>query len=252
MQIDLNCDLGESFGHYQMGNDREVIPLITSANIACGFHAGDENVMAETIRLAKKSGVSVGAHPGFPDKQGFGRRQMDMSLEEIYNLMIYQIGAIKTFCDINKIKLNHVKPHGALYQIAVRQREVANTIATAVYHIDPELYLVGLSNSVLIEAGKAQGLKVASEVFADRRYERDGQLVSRKKAGASIEDTEEAIEQVIRMVKDGKVKAITGEIIEIKADTICVHGDGAHALEFVKEIRSRLAEVNIDIVQLGG
>lgn len=252
MKIDLNCDLGESFGNYQIGNDREVLPLITSANVACGFHAGDENVMAQTVKWAKESGVSVGAHPGFPDLQGFGRRNMDMSLTEIYNMVVYQVGALKMFCDLHGVKLNHVKPHGALYQMAVRDEAIAKAVASAVYDIDPQLYLVGLSNSILVDVGKAQGLKVASEVFADRRYERDGQLVSRKKEGATIEDTEEAIAQVIQMVKEGTVKSISGEVIDIQADTICVHGDGAHALEFVKEIRSRLSEVNVDIVTLGG
>lgn len=252
MKIDLNCDLGESFGNYQIGNDREVLPLITSANVACGFHAGDENVMAQTVKWAKESGVSVGAHPGFPDLQGFGRRNMDMSLTEIYNMIVYQVGALKMFCDLHGVKLNHVKPHGALYQMAVRDEAIAKAVASAVYDIDPQLYLVGLSNSILVDVGKAQGLKVASEVFADRRYERDGQLVSRKKEGATIEDTEEAIAQVIQMVKEGTVKSISGEVIDIQADTICVHGDGAHALEFVKEIRSRLSEVNVDIVTLGG
>lgn len=252
MKVDLNCDLGESFGNYQIGNDREVLPLITSANVACGFHAGDENVMAETVRRAKENGVRVGAHPGFPDLPGFGRRNMDMSLTEIYNMVVYQVGALKMFCDINGVVLNHVKPHGALYQMAVRDETIARTIASAVYDIDPNLYLVGLSKSLLIDAGKAQGLKVASEVFADRRYESDGQLVSRKKEGATIEESEEAIAQVVQMVTEGTVKAISGEVIEIEADTICVHGDGAHALEFVKEIRSRLSEVNVDIVTLGG
>ncbi|WP_086427639.1 5-oxoprolinase subunit PxpA [Staphylococcus cornubiensis] len=252
MKIDLNCDLGESFGNYQIGNDREVLPLITSANVACGFHAGDENVMAQTVKWAKESGVSVGAHPGFPDLQGFGRRNMYMSLTEIYNMVVYQVGALKMFCDLHGVKLNHVKPHGALYQMAVRDEAIAKAVASAVYDIDPQLYLVGLSNSILVDVGKAQGLKVASEVFADRRYERDGQLVSRKKEGATIEDTEEAIAQVIQMVKEGTVKSISGEVIDIQADTICVHGDGAHALEFVKEIRSRLSEVNVDIVTLGG
>lgn len=252
MKIDLNCDLGESFGNYQIGNDREVLPLITSANVACGFHAGDENVMAKTVKWAKERGVSVGAHPGFPDLQGFGRRNMDMSLTEIYNMVVYQVGALKMFCDIHGVKLNHVKPHGALYQMAVRDEAIAKAVASAVYDIDPQLYLVGLSNSILIDVGKAQGLKVASEVFADRRYERDGQLVSRKKEGATIEDTEEAIAQVVQMVKEGTVQAISGEVIDIQADTICVHGDGAHALEFVKEIRTRLSEVNVDIVTLGG
>ncbi|UXR62932.1 5-oxoprolinase subunit PxpA [Staphylococcus schleiferi] len=252
MKIDLNCDLGESFGNYKIGNDQSVIPLITSANIACGFHAGDENVMAETVKLAKQNHVGVGAHPGFPDLQGFGRRNLDMSLKEIFNMVVYQVGALKAFCDIQGVKLNHVKPHGALYQMASRDAEIAKAIASAIYEIDPKLYLMGLSNSILIDEGRKQGLNVASEVFADRRYENDGQLVSRKKEGAVIEDSHEAIEQVLQMVKEGTVKTISGEMIDIKADTICVHGDGAHALEFVKQIRSHLSEENVYIRTLGG
>ncbi len=252
IKVDLNCDLGESFGNYKMGNDEAVLPLITSANVACGFHAGDENVMAQTVRFAKAHNVSVGAHPGFPDLKGFGRRNLDMSLDEIYNMMVYQIGALKAFCDLNDVTLNHVKPHGALYQMGAKDRAIAKTIAEAVYAVDPNLYLVGLSNSLLLEEAEKVGLPTASEVFADRRYEKDGQLVSRKKPGALIEDTSEAIQQVIRMVTEGKTTAITGEEIEISADTICVHGDGAHALEFVKQIREKLSEVNVNIVKIGG
>ncbi|QLK86020.1 5-oxoprolinase subunit PxpA [Staphylococcus sp. 17KM0847] len=252
VKVDLNCDLGESFGSYKMGNDEKVLPLITSANVACGFHAGDENVMAETVKQAKANGISIGAHPGFPDLKGFGRRNLDMSRDEIYNMIIYQVGALKAFCDIYDVSLNHVKPHGALYQMGARDRDIARTIAQAVYAIDSNIYLVGLSNSLLLEEAQKVGLPTASEVFADRRYERDGQLVSRKKSGALIEDTTEAIHQVIRMVTEGKVTAITGEDINISADTICVHGDGAHALEFVKQIREKLSEVNVDIVKIGG
>ncbi|MBI5975868.1 5-oxoprolinase subunit PxpA [Staphylococcus canis] len=251
-KVDLNCDLGESFGNYQIGNDSSIIPLITSANVACGFHAGDPDVMAKTVKLAKAHQVGIGAHPGFNDLQGFGRRNLDMSPEEIYNMVIYQIGALKSFCDVENVPLNHVKPHGALYQMGARNPEIARVIAQAVYDVDPNIHFVGLSNSILIDEAKKVGLKTASEVFADRRYENDGQLVSRKKDGAVIEDTDEALKQVVRMVTEGKVTAITGEDVDISADTICVHGDGAHALEFVEQIRKKLSEVNIDIVKLGG
>lgn len=251
-KIDLNCDLGESFGNYKIGNDDHVIPLITSANVACSFHAGDENVMLKTVQLAKEHGVSIGAHPGINDLQGFGRRNLDMTPDEVYNMMVYQIGALKAFCDIEDVRMNHVKPHGALYQMGARDHSIAQAIAQAIYDVDKDLYLVGLSNSILIEEAQKVGLNAASEVFADRRYEKDGQLVSRKKDGAVIEDTEEAIEQVVRMVSEGKVTAITGEEVDIEADTICVHGDGAHALEFVQQIRNKLSEVNVDIVKLGG
>ncbi|REI21092.1 LamB/YcsF family protein [Staphylococcus felis] len=251
-KVDLNCDLGESFGNYKIGNDDAIIPLITSANIACGFHAGDENVMAQTVKLAKENGVAIGAHPGFNDLQGFGRRNLDMSLHEIYNMVVYQIGALKAFCDIQNVKMNHVKPHGALYQMGARDPKIAQAIAQAVKDVDSKIVLVGLSHSILIDEAKKLGLKTASEVFADRRYEKDGQLVSRKKEGAVIEDTDEAIAQVVRMVTENKVTAISGEDIDISADTICVHGDGAHALEFVEQIRKRLSEVNVDIVKIGG
>lgn len=252
VNVDLNCDLGESFGNYKVGNDEAVLPLITSANVACGFHAGDENVMAQTVKYAKQHNVSVGAHPGFPDLQGFGRRNLDMSPEEVYHMMVYQIGALKAFCDIEGVTLNHVKPHGALYQMGAKDRDIARAIAEAVYAVDPKLYLVGLSNSIQLEEAQKIGLPTASEVFADRRYEKDGQLVSRRKQGALIEDTSEAIQQVVRMVTEGKTTAITGEEIDIKADTICVHGDGAHALEFVKQIREQLAKVGVKIVKIGG
>lgn len=251
-KVDLNCDLGESFGNYKIGNDDEVIPLITSANIACGYHAGDPNVMAKTVQRAKAHDVGIGAHPGFPDLQGFGRRNLDMSYDDVYNMIVYQMGALKSFCDINDVKLNHVKPHGALYQMGAKDKGFAKVIAQAVYDIDPNIIFVGLSQSFLIDEAKKLGLSTASEVFADRRYEADGQLVSRKKNNAVIKDTDEAIQQVIDMVTKGKVTAINGQEIEISADTICVHGDGEHALEFVKQIRQQLSSANVDIVKLGG
>lgn len=252
MKIDLNCDLGEAFGNYSFGGDHQIIPLITSANIACGFHAGDENVMYETVKLAKKNGVGIGAHPGFHDIQGFGRRNMDLSPDEIYTLVAYQIGALSAFCRIHDVKINHVKPHGALYNMGARDKDIAHAIAQAVYDVDPSLILVGLSNTLLVSEAEAVGLKAANEVFADRRYEENGQLVSRKEADAVLTDTDEAIEQVVKMVKENKVIAKTGKEIELKADTICVHGDGAHALEFVSKIRERLTKEGISITKLGG
>ncbi|EKS31426.1 lactam utilization protein LamB [Staphylococcus sp. HMSC072B07] len=252
MKIDLNCDLGEAFGNYSFGGDHQIIPLITSANIACGFHAGDENVMYETVKLAKENGVGIGAHPGFHDIQGFGRRNMDLSPDEIYTLVAYQIGALSAFCRIHDVKINHVKPHGALYNMGARDKDIAHAIAQAVYDVDPSLILVGLSNTLLVSEAEAFGLKAANEVFADRRYEENGQLVSRKEADAVLTDTDEAIEQVVKMVKENKVIAKTGKEIELKADTICVHGDGAHALEFVSKIRERLTKEGISITKLGG
>lgn len=252
MKIDLNCDLGEAFGNYSFGGDHQIIPLITSANIACGFHAGDENVMYETVKLAKENGVGIGAHPGFHDIQGFGRRNMDLSPDEIYTLVAYQIGALSAFCRIHDVKINHVKPHGALYNMGARDKDIAHAIAQAVYDVDPSLILVGLSNTLLVSEAEAIGLISANEVFADRRYEENGQLVSRKESDAVLTDTDEAIEQVVKMVKENKVIAKTGKEIELKADTICVHGDGAHALEFVSEIRERLTKEGISITKLGG
>jgi UPF0271 protein len=252
MKVDLNCDLGESFGNYKIGNDENIIPVITSANIACGFHAGDAQVMNNTVKLAQENNIGIGAHPGLPDLQGFGRRNMDLSPQEIYDTVIYQLGAISGFCAIHNAKLNHVKPHGALYQMGARDEEIAHAIAQAVHDFDASLIFVGLSNTLLISKAKELGLQTASEVFADRRYEANGQLVSRKESDALITVTEEAISQVISMVKDQQVTAKNGEKIAIQADTICVHGDGAHAFEFVSQIRERLSKEGISISTLGG
>ncbi|MCS5349248.1 5-oxoprolinase subunit PxpA [Staphylococcus aureus] len=250
MRVDLNCDLGEAYGNYSFGSDHKIIPLITSANIACGFHAGDENVMNETVKLAKEHNVAIGAHPGLPDLKGFGRRNMDISLDEIYNLMIYQLGALQGFCQINQVRISHVKPHGALYQMGAKDKVIARVIAQAVYDFDPSLVLVGLANSFLISEAKDVGLITASEVFADRRYEDNGQLVSRRESNAVITDTEEALNQVLKMVKENKVISKNNKEITLQADTICVHGDGAHALDFVTKIRKILKKEGIDIQSL--
>lgn len=250
MQIDLNCDLGEAFGNYSFGGDKDIIPLITSANIACGFHAGDENVMNETIQLAKENNVGIGAHPGLPDLQGFGRRKMDIKPKEIYNLVVYQLGALNGFCKIHGARINHVKPHGALYNMGAKNKEIAQAIAQAVYDFDKSLVLVGLSNTLLISEAEALGLRTASEVFADRRYEDDGQLVSRQESDATITNTDEALQQVLKMVTENKVVSKNGKEIDLQADTICVHGDGAHALDFVTQIRKKLTKEGIDIQSL--
>lgn len=250
MQIDLNCDLGEAFGNYSFGGDKDIIPLITSANIACGFHAGDENVMNETIQLAKENNVGIGAHPGLPDLQGFGRRKMDIKPKEIYNLVVYQLGALNGFCKIHGTRINHVKPHGALYNLGAKNKEIAQAIAQAVYDFDKSLVLVGLSNTLLISEAEALGLRTASEVFADRRYEDDGQLVSRQESDATITNTDEALQQVLKMVTENKVVSKNGKEIDLQADTICVHGDGAHALDFVTQIRKKLTKEGIDIQSL--
>jgi UPF0271 protein len=246
--VDLNADLGESYGNYSIGNDEEIIPLISSANVACGFHAADPSVMLETVRTIREGGTTgVGAHPGFPDLMGFGRRYMDMSMADIKSMMFYQLGALDGFCRVEGMEMNHVKPHGALYNATFKDEELARTIAEAVKDYNPELKLMGLSNQNLVRAGEAAGLKVRHEVFADRAYEDDGTLVSRKKNGAMITDTKEAVFRVVRMIKEGKVESINGRNIDIQADSICVHGDGPKALEFVREIRNSLGKEDITI-----
>ncbi len=249
-RVDLNCDLGESFGRYKLGLDEEIIKYVSSVNIACGFHASDPVVMEKTVALAKVNNVSIGAHPGFLDLMGFGRRNIDISLEEAKSYTKYQIGALYGFCKSKNIKLNHVKPHGALYNMAAKDYNLAKSICEAIYEFDKEIILLGLSGSELIRAGEDTGLKCANEVFADRAYEEEGSLVSRKKDGAVITDEEEAIDRVIDMVIKKQVKTISGKYIDIKADSICVHGDGIKALEFVKKINKKLKEENIEIKPL--
>lgn len=247
IQVDLNSDIGESYGPYTMGMDSEVLKHITSANIACGWHGGDPLVMAKTVSDAVKEGVGIGAHPGFPDLMGFGRREMKITAEEAKAYVMYQIGALDAFAREAGSKLKHVKAHGALYNLAAKDKSLAEAIAKAVKAVDPNLILVGLANSELTKAGEKEGLKIAHEVFADRAYDREGVLVPRSQPGAVIHDADVAIERVLRMVKSGKVEAITGEDISIQADTICVHGDNPSALEFVQKIRNRLQEENVII-----
>ena len=247
MKIDLNCDLGESFGNYKIGMDEEVIKFISSANIACGFHASDPLVMEKTVALAKENEVQVGAHPGFPDLVGFGRRNMNVSPAELKAMVMYQVGALAAFCKARDIKMNHVKPHGAMYNMAAKDIKLALAIAEGIAQVDDSLILLGLSGSQLLKAAQEVGLKSAAEVFADRAYEEDGSLVARTKAGAVIADENEVIERVIKMIKLGKVQTITGKEIEIKPDSICVHGDNPKALNFVKLIRQRLTQENIKI-----
>ncbi|GAB3068742.1 LamB/YcsF family protein [Virgibacillus ainsalahensis] len=249
-RIDLNSDMGESFGAYTFGADERLLEHITSANIACGSHAGDPNVMDKTVRLAKKYDVAVGAHPGFPDIAGFGRRMIEFSPEEIYRLVVQQIGGLQAFCTIHDVKMQHVKPHGALYNLAAHDRHTADAIARAVYDLDEELILFGLAGSELVKSGRDIGLRVASEVFADRTYQPDGSLTSRKEKHALIEDVAVAVKQVKRMVRAGKVEAINGELIAMEADTVCVHGDGPHAVSFVEKLRTALEEDGLDIVQV--
>jgi UPF0271 protein len=249
--IDLNSDLGESYGAYTIGNDQEVLKYISSANIACGFHAGDYNVLMETVKTAAGLGVSIGAHPGFPDLAGFGRRDMFMSREEIFNLVVYQIGAIQAAATVYGTHVHHVKPHGALYNLASKDSEVAMAIAKAVHTVDSNLILFGLAGSELVRAGEKVGLKVAQEVFADRTYQPDGTLTPRSHSDAMIHDSNLAVERVLRMVTDGKVEAVDGQDISIQADTICVHGDEPEALEFVRKLRAKLEEEQVEIQAFG-
>ncbi len=249
-QVDLNSDIGESFGDYKLGLDEEVLQHISSANIACGWHAGDPVVMEKIVEVAAKKGVAIGAHPGFLDLMGFGRREMVITGEEAKAYMKYQIGALWAFAKSKGVRIQHVKPHGALYNMAAKNEMLARAIAEAIYEVDADMILVGLANSQLMKAGTATGLKVANEVFADRAYNPDGTLVSRKQEGAVIHDTQQAIARVIRMVKEGKVKAVNGEDVAIQADTICVHGDNPKAVAFVNEIRKALEAENVQVVSM--
>ena len=249
-RVDLNSDLGESFGNYKMGNDDKIIPLISSANVACGFHAGDPVVLSDTIKMAKDAGIEAGAHPGFPDLMGFGRRNMAVSPAEAKAYVTYQIGALDAFAKVNGMKLQHVKPHGALYNMAGKDYELAKAICEAVKEYDDSLIIMALSGSELVRAAEDMGLRVAREVFADRAYEEDGSLVNRRKEGAMITDENLAIERVVRMIKEEKVTAITGRDIPIKADSVCVHGDGEKALKFVEKIREAFQKEGIEIAPL--
>lgn len=250
IQVDLNCDLGESFGNYKLGLDEEVIPHISSANVACGFHASDPLVMAKTVAMAKANGVQVGAHPGYPDLVGFGRRNLNASPAEVKAMVQYQVGALAAFAAANGIRLQHVKPHGAMYNMAGKDEALADAICEGIAEVDSSLILLGLSGSKMQAAAARAGLKFAREVFADRAYEEDGSLVARTKPGAVIKDEAQSIAQVISMVRDGKVTAITGKEIEVQANSICVHGDGVKAVEFVKKINEALAAEGIKIAPL--
>ena len=249
-KVDLNCDLGESFGNYKIGGDDKIIPFISSANVACGFHAGDPVVMKKTIETAKKNNIGIGAHPGFLDLMGFGRREMKISLDEAKAYVLYQLGALEAFCKSEGVKLQHVKPHGALYNMAAKGYNLSKAICEAIADFDSSLIILGLSGSETLRAAKDLGLKYASEVFADRAYEEDGSLVARSKEGAMIHDENEAIERVIKMIKEQKVTSITGKEIPIKADSICVHGDGEKALLFVRRIREKLESEGIIVQKL--
>jgi len=252
VQIDLNCDMGEGFGRYDIGQDAEVMPLVSSMNVACGFHASDPGTMHRTVRLAKEYGVAVGAHPSFPDRVGFGRREMSASPAEIRDDVIYQLGALLAFCKAEGIPLRHVKPHGALYNLAAREIEVATAIAAAVRSVDPSLYLVGLCGSAMVAAAGEAGLKFAAEAFADRAYRKDGPLVSRREHGAVLDAPGVVAERVVRMVRDGEVATVDGTGISIAPKTICVHGDTPGAVALLRAIRGRLEKEKIEVKSFSG
>lgn len=251
MIIDLNSDLGESFGAYKIGNDEAVLKFISSANIACGFHAGDPLVMKTTVAEAIKNKVSIGAHPGFPDLMGFGRRQMSISTEELKAYILYQVGALKAFTEAEGGTLQHVKLHGALYNMAAESEILSRAFCEAILALDPNLTILALSGSQMIQSAKILGLKTASEVFADRAYTKNGQLVSRQLEGAVIHDQKSILERVIQMVKQGKVKTLEGDWISIEVDSICLHGDHPEAVALSKAIRESLINEGCIIKSFG-
>ncbi|PSR56282.1 LamB/YcsF family protein [Adhaeribacter arboris] len=247
LSVDLNCDMGESFGAYQLGNDEAILPFVSSVNIACGFHAGDPAVMKKTVNVALQQEVAIGAHPGLPDLGGFGRREVAVTPEEVYDMVIYQVGALAGFIKAAGGTLHHVKPHGALYNMAAVNLPLAQAIAEAIYRVNPEVFLYGLAGSALVQAGQNIGLQTANEVFADRTYQANGTLTSRRQPDALITDEQQALNQVVQMVKDNTVRVQDGSIIPIKADTICIHGDGKHAVTFARKINETLQQENIAI-----
>ncbi|MGH8042079.1 MAG: LamB/YcsF family protein [Rudaea sp.] len=250
--IDLNCDIGESFGAWSMGDDAGVMPWITSANIACGFHAGDFSTMLQTVLLAKQRGVAIGAHVSLPDLQGFGRREMRVSANETHAMTLYQIGALDAFARAAGTRVAHVKPHGALYNMAARDRVLADAIAHAVHDFDSTLTLVGLANSELTRAGESASLRVAHEAFADRHYEADGSLTPRNMPGAVIEDVDAAVAQAVKITTTERVDIRTGGVLTLHADTLCVHGDRPDAALLARRLHEGLVAAGITIAKGAG
>ncbi|MBN2394476.1 MAG: LamB/YcsF family protein [Anaerolineae bacterium] len=250
MRIDLNCDMGESFGRYTLGDDAAMLDVVTSANVACGFHAGDPSVMQATVALAAQKGVAVGAHPGYPDLQGFGRRAMALTPAEIEASMLYQIGALAGFARAAGVPLVHVKPHGTLYNVAAREQAVAEAIVRAVAAFDSNLIVVTLPDSALARAAQAAGLRVAYEGFADRAYSEDGSLVPRSAPGAVIRDPALATARAIRMVTQDEVEAVTGKVIPLHIDTLCIHGDTPGAVAIAAMLREALEVAGVVVAPL--
>lgn len=245
MKVDLNADLGEG-----CDNDRALLKLVSSANIACGFHAGDAQTMRQSVLWALESGVAIGAHPSFPDRENFGRTPMQLPLETVYAQLIYQIGALQAIARSEGGRLAHVKPHGMLYNQSAREPELAEVIARAVKAVDPQLVLVGLANSESIRAGQALGLTTREEVFADRGYQADGSLVPRSQPGALVDSDEQAIAQTLSMIHKGQVQSLSGEWVKVNAQTVCLHGDGAHALAFAAQLRQAFSQQQIQVTSL--
>jgi len=248
--IGINSDLGESFGNYKCGKDEEVLKYISSANIACGFHAGDPSILSKTIIMAKRNNVKIGAHLGYPDLLGFGRRAMEISKEDLQNYIVYQLGAISAFLKLNGLELQHVKPHGAMMHFFEEDIENANILADIIFRFNKDLIIVGISGGEVIKAARSKGLKYAEEIYADRAYQSNGKLVPRSKKNAIVSDKNLAVRRVLRMIKEGKVETEDGIDIKVKADTICVHGDTEFALDFVKLLRSEFKKNDIEVMSM--
>lgn len=251
MRIDLNCDMGESFGVYVLGCDDAAMPHVTSINVACGFHASDPGNMLKTIRLAKQHNVAIGAHPALPDLVGFGRRVMAVSAEEIYADVIYQIGALQAICRSEGLSLQHVKAHGALYNMAEKDVKVAAAVARAIKNVDPELFMLCSCGSAMVKAAQEAGIRYVEEAFADRAYTKEGTLVPRSQPGAVIHDAKQIAERVFRLLQTGKVTTIDGTEIRLNAQTVCVHGDTPGAVEMIRAIRTRLDQEGVTVAPFG-
>ncbi|MCI1877849.1 MAG: 5-oxoprolinase subunit PxpA [Leuconostoc mesenteroides] len=245
IKVDFNSDLGESFGNYKIGLDSEILHQVTSANVACGFHAGDASIMAQTVQLALDKGVAIGAHPGFPDLQGFGRRKIEMNTSDITDIVAYQVGALSAFTPDHK--LHHVKAHGALYNMAAKDRLIADAVITGIKLVDPQTIVYGLANSELIKAAQNANMKFAQEVFADRNYQSDGSLVPRSQPNAVISNPAEAAQRALEMVEKKSVVSVTGEVVPLAVDSICVHGDNHSAVDLAIEIKKLLLENQVTV-----